>query len=194
VIVHEGDPAERFFLLTSGQGRHFIVTDTGRKIILLWLTPGQIFGGAAIVSTPVNYLASAELVSDGCVWSWDRPTIREFASRSYRLLDNAFSIAVTEHAAWLKAAYISISCDDARGRMAHLISSLACGIGRVTPEGIQLLIKNEDLANAANVTPFTASRVLREWQESGVVAKSRGMLLFKKPELLGDFEETSLKK
>jgi CRP/FNR family transcriptional regulator len=192
VVVHEGNPAERFFLLTSGQGRHFTLTRAGKKVILHWLTPGQVFAGAALASTPLNYLTSVELASDGCVWSWDRQTIRELVSRSPELLDNALSIALTEHVSWLIAANVSLSSDDARGRMAHLISSLACGIGRVTPEGIELPITNEDLANAAHVTQFTASRILRQWQNSGVVAKSRGALLLKKPELLGDFEETSL--
>jgi hypothetical protein len=33
------------------------------------------------------------------------------------------------------------------------------------------------LANAANVTPFTASRLISAWQRSGAVKKSRGKLL-----------------
>ena len=61
VIVHEGHPADRLFLLTSGHGRHFVTTGAGRKILLHWLTAGQIFGGAALLATPFRYLASTEL-------------------------------------------------------------------------------------------------------------------------------------
>jgi CRP-like cAMP-binding protein len=61
VVINQEDAAERFFLLTSGHGRQFVITGDGKKILLLWLTAGQIFGGAAILSTPSQYLASTEL-------------------------------------------------------------------------------------------------------------------------------------
>ena len=82
VIINQEDPAERFFLLTSGQGRHFVITSEGRKILLNWLTPGQIFGGAAILSTPFQYLASTEVLADSCALVWERQTIREIMSSS----------------------------------------------------------------------------------------------------------------
>jgi DNA-binding transcriptional regulator YhcF (GntR family) len=45
-------------------------------------------------------------------------------------------------------------------------------------------VMNEDLAEGANVTPFTVSRCLRDWQRAGILAKRRGMILLRKPELL----------
>jgi CRP-like cAMP-binding protein len=184
IVIHEGEAAERLFLLTSGHGRHFVLTRDGKKIPLHWLTPGQIFGAAAITSTPIDYLASTELLSDGCALIWSRPTIRRLVSKCPGLLDNALSIAVTEHLAWMLATQISLTSEDARGRIAHLLMSLATGIGIDTPDGIELQIKNEDLAAAANVTPFTASRALSRWQRAGVVTKKRGRLVLRKPELL----------
>jgi len=184
VITHEGDAAERFFLLTSGQGRQFVTTTEGRKILLYWLTAGQVFGGVAMLSTPIQYLASTELQSNSCAFMWDRQTMRNLVSRYPKLLDNALSIAATEHFAWAIAAHVSLSTDDARGRIAHLLVSLACGIGKATPAGLELQITNEDLASGANVTPFTVSRTLREWQRAGVVTKGRGKIMLRRPELL----------
>ena len=83
VIINLEDPAERLFLLTSGQGRHFVITSEGRKILLNWLTPGQIFGGAAILSTPSHYLASTEVVADSCALVWDTQTIREMIATCF---------------------------------------------------------------------------------------------------------------
>ena len=184
VIVHEQDPAERLFLLTSGQGRHFVLTANGRKVLLHWLTAGQVFGGAAMISTPSNYLASTEVLSDSCALVWDRETIRELVSRIPMLLDNALSIAVTEHIAWLIGAKISLSTDDAQSRIAHLLISLACGIGKSGPEGIEVPVGNEDLAAAANVTPFTISRSLSKWQQEGILRKGRNKVILRQPELL----------
>jgi CRP-like cAMP-binding protein len=184
VVLHEDDPAERVMLLTSGQGRHFVLTRDGRKILLRMLTPGQLFGGVAAMSTPAHYLASAEVLSDSCALAWDRKTMRELVTRYPKLLDNGLSIAVTEHVAWLVAALVSLTSDDAAGRIAHTLISLACGIGQASPDGVEIRIGNEDLASSANVTPFTVSRILKEWQREGVLTKGRGKLVLHKPELL----------
>jgi CRP-like cAMP-binding protein len=160
------------------------MSNAGRKTLLHWLTAGQIFGGAAILAYPTTYLASTELLTDGCALAWDRKTIRELVSRWPRLLENLFSISVTEHIAWLVAAQVSLTSDDARGRVAHFLLSLACGIGVVGSEGIELQIKNDDLASLANVTPFTASRAVSQWQRDGVMTKQRGKVVLRKPELL----------
>jgi CRP-like cAMP-binding protein len=47
-----------------------------------------------------------------------------------------------------------------------------------------MTVTNEDLAEGANVTPFTVSRCLSDWKSSGIVTKRRGKLLLRKPELL----------
>jgi len=184
VITHQDDPAERCFLLTSGRGRHFLITDQGRKILLHWLTAGQPFGGAAIVSTPMRYLVSTEVVADSCALVWERQIIRNLVSRCPQLLDNALSIAATEHTPWLISAHISLSSDDAQGRIAHLLVGLASGIGKVTSDGVEMKISNEDVADGANVTPFTVSRSLSHWERAGILSKRRGTILLRKPELL----------
>ena len=184
VIINQEDPAERLFLLTSGRGRFFAITSEGRKVLFQWLTPGQIFGGAAILSTPFHYLASTEVLADSCALVWERQTIREITSNCPLLLDNALSIAVTENIAWGIAAHVSLSADDARGRVAHLLVSLASAIGEATYDGVDVRVLNEDLAEGANVTPFTVSRCLRDWQHGGLVAKRRGGILLRRPELL----------
>src|SRR5512146_2485715 len=45
VVVSQGDSAQRLFLVTTGCARHFFITPGGRKLLLLWLPPGSIFGG-----------------------------------------------------------------------------------------------------------------------------------------------------
>jgi len=100
------------------------------------------------------------------------------------MLDNILSIAVTEHIAWLITANVSLTSDDAQGRIAHMLVSLACGIGKVGLNGVEIQIGNDDLAAGANVTPFTVSRSLSAWERDGVLKKGRGKVLLRRPELL----------
>jgi CRP-like cAMP-binding protein len=65
-----------------------------------------------------------------------------------------------------------------------VLVTFANGFGRKTSDGICVDLTNEQLANAANVTPFTASRILSSWQRIGAVAKTRGQLMLLSPQQL----------
>ena len=183
VAVHQGDAAQYLFLICKGRARHFYVTPQGKKIILLWLMEGQIFGGSALLPTPTEYLVGTEILRDTCLLIWPRRTIRGLAARIPRLLDNALSIA-TDYLTWYVAAHTSMVSHSAKQRLAQVLVTFANGFGRKTSEGTFLELTNEQLANAANVTPFTASRILSSWQRTGAVVKTRGQLILRFPEQL----------
>ena len=183
VITYQDRPAEHLYLLLTGRARYFFLTETGKKIILLWIPPGEIFGGAAMLTAPSTYLVSAETVSNSSMLVWDRATIRNLAGRCPRLVENAYS-ASHHYLVAYRAAHVSLMCDSARERLAHVLTALASGIGRKVAKGVELEIRNEELANEANVTLFTTSRLLNEWQRSGMLQKSRGKILLRSPELL----------
>jgi len=185
VLIREGYRARRLFLLTSGRGHHFVVTRNGRKLLLHWMTRGQIVGATAMLAADVRYLASAEVLVDSCALVWDTRAIRECAERFPVLLDNMLVIAYIEHVAWLVSAQISLVDDDARGRLAHLLLSLAVSIGRpMQGGGTELDITNEELADGAYTTHYTVSRVLSDWQRAGALVKGYGKVMLRKPQLL----------
>lgn len=183
VVTNQDHPAEHMFLLVSGRARYFYITPDGRKTLLLWIPPGETFGGAAFLSQPFPYLVSVEIVKNSFVLAWDRATIREFATGCPRLVENALLIAFDYLVAY-RAMHVSLTCHTARQRLATVLVNLASGIGRAVPEGIELDVSNEELANEANVTLFTASRMLSQWQRRGMVLKNRGKVLLRSPEQL----------
>jgi CRP-like cAMP-binding protein len=161
-----------------------VLTERGRKILLHWLTAGQLFGGAALLSDSSTYLASTEVLSDSCALAWDRKAMRKLVTGIPRLLDNALSIAVNEHIAWLIGAKVSLSSEDAESRVADFLIGLALGIGMTGPDGVVIPVANEDVAAGANVTRFTVSRFLSKWQREGILSKGRGKIILRRPELL----------
>ena len=183
VVTNQDHPADHLFLLLTGRARYFYITPDGQKTLLLWLPPGETFGMAATLSKPLQYLVSSETVKPSCVLVWDRATIRKFAARYPRLVENALLIAFDYLVAY-RAMHVSLTCHTARQRLATVLVNLASGIGHAVPGGIELDVNNEELANEANVTPFTASRLLSEWQRNGMVVKNRGKVLLRSPEQL----------
>jgi CRP-like cAMP-binding protein len=183
VVQNQGEPATRLFLLTSGRARYFYLTEDGKKILFLWLRPGDIFGGGALLEQPLSFLVNVETVKDSRMLVWDRATIRSLAVRYPRLHDNALSIA-WDYFTYYVATHTALVSNSARERVAGILINFAHGIGHEVPGGVQVDVTNEDLANEANVTVFTASRLLSEWQRNGAILKSRGKILLRSPERL----------
>lgn len=167
----------------TGRARHFFITEDGNKIILNWLVPGDTFGGYAVLATPASYLVSTETVKDSDALAWDHSTIRGLVERYPRLLDNGL-LTAGDYLAWYLAANVALSRHSARQRVAQVLLSLAKGIGQEVSGGTEMDFTNEELANAANVTLFTASRILNQWQRQGAVVKRRGKILLRSPDRL----------
>jgi CRP/FNR family transcriptional regulator, nitrogen oxide reductase regulator len=183
VITTQGARGDHLFLLTTGRARYFFVTEEGRKLILLWLPPGEIFGGAALLPKPSSYIASTEAVQPSRMLVWKRATIRGLAARYPRLMENLLSIDADYMSIYV-ATHEALTCHTARERLAGVLANLVWGFGRKASGGIELDVTNEDLANAANVSHFTASRLLNEWSRKGILTKERGKILLHSPELL----------
>lgn len=183
IVSHEGHPADHCYLLLSGRARFFTLTPDGEKILLFWIAPGEVLGGAAILAQRVDYLLSTETVKKSRFLVWDRATISTFCKKYPRLMSNALLI-VHDYMVLYRALHLSLACHSARQRLATVLVNLATGIGQKVPEGVQLDVNNEELANEAHVTHFTASRLMSEWQRNGMVIKRRGKVLLPAPELL----------
>ena len=183
VMSHQGEPADHLLLLWKGRARHFYETPNGKKLILMWITAGDAFGGAALVPRPSTYLVSTETVQDSVVLAWEAQTNQALARRFPLLLDNALFIA-TDQFSWYVSAHAALTSQSARERLAHILAELAPSIGQKVPGGVEIDVSNEELANSANITPYTASRLIGEWQKSGTVRKRRGKILLRSVERL----------
>lgn len=183
VIANQGDPANHLFLLTKGRARLSFTTWGGKEILLVWLAPGQILGAAALLSKPCFYLVTTEAAEDSTVLAWDRPTIRQLAKCHPQILENAI-LTAAEYLAWYCATHAALITESAQQRLSQVVLCLAQVIGRKVPGGVELDVINEELASAANITPFTASRLLSNWQRKGIIAKRRGKIVLRSPDRL----------
>lgn len=180
VISYEGTPADYFFMLARGRARFSVLTPEGKKLLLMWLPEGEVFGIAAIQSQPSNYVVSTETLRDSTMLVWDRATIRRLARRYPQLLGNLVDTSI-RYLTFYVATHVALNSQTASQRVARILLRLAEGIGRPVSGGVELDITNEELAQAANVTHFTASRLLSKWQHEKALVKSRGKIILRSP-------------
>jgi CRP-like cAMP-binding protein len=182
LITHQSYPADRLFLLWKGRARYFVDSPNGKKLILIWITPGHIFGAAALAHSPSTYLVSTE-VRNTSVLVWESPTIRALAREFSQLMVNAFHTTI-DYLSWYVGTHAALTSQSARERLAHVLLGYAPSIGQKVSGGIELDVTNEELAHAANITPYTTSRVISEWHRTGAVRKHRGRILLRSLEKL----------
>lgn len=183
VLSTEGEAANHFFLLLSGRARYFTLTEDGRRVILRWIQPSDVFGAMALMHEIDAYLVSTESVRDSELLVWSRVEIRRMVLRYPRLLENMLTIA-SEYFRWYITAHLALISHSAPQRLARVLFQLAKDIGHPVEDGIALDITNEELADAAHITRFSTSRLLGEWQRNGILSKRRGKLILSSSERL----------
>lgn len=188
VLSRQGHDAEKLFLFLEGRGRMFATTAKGDKVILLGVFPGDSAGGRSVLREPAKYLVSTETVVDSTLLVWSRTAFLPFLTKHPRILENGLLVA-SDYLESFQALLVAASYDTAGKRVARALDGWARSVGKKLDEGLMLHINNEELANQANVTIFTVSRLLSEWQRKGLLTKSRGKVVVRTSEALVDSVE-----
>lgn len=183
VLFRTGEPAKQLFVLRKGRVQFARLARTGREILMGILVPGEVFGLGTILPEPVGYIGTAESLESGEVSVWTRKTIQAFADEHPRLSENVLNVALRYVAAFAERHEMLVTVP-AEQRLAGALARLGVRTGIRKPSGVEVRIKNEQLASLADVSPFTASRLLKRWERDGVITKTRGIVQIIWPEKL----------
>jgi CRP-like cAMP-binding protein len=183
VIIRRGDEAEQLFLLTTGRAKYYELTREGDEMLLELLTPGDVFGLVAFLPPPTVYPCSVQAMRDCELRVWKHATIRRFADEHPQLTDNLMRIGVRRAAACANRL-VTTATEPAAHRLARALLDLGRRSGCVHDQAIHVDATNEDLSALANVSAFTTSRLLAQWQRNGTIVKKRGGVTIRFPEAL----------
>lgn len=171
-IFYEGDPAVRFWVVKEGQVKIIRYSTSGKEVVIEVISPGEIFGGAAMLMS--HQPASARALSDARTLSLP---IEEYK----RLLQEYPSIAVHVIEAlgnrMLDVIRVrTLASERVERRIAHILLKLAGKSGLQTTEGyrLQISLTRQDIADLADTTIETAIRVMSGFAKHGLVRTERG--------------------
>ena len=182
VLFRTGERAEQLFVLRKGRVQYGRLSSTGREVVMGILGPGDVFGLACLLPSS-NYIGTAEALDRGEVQVWSRHVIQRFAHKYPQVQGNVLQIALA-YVAEFADRLDRLMSGTAEQRLARAVTSLGVRIGTPSHSSIDILIKNEQLASLADVSPFTVSRLLKQWERDGVISKSRGIVRILSPENL----------
>jgi CRP-like cAMP-binding protein len=181
IIISAEEPASYLFLAEVGRVDFSVVTSDGREILLRRLVPGNTFGCAALLAEPMGYLGTAKSVNKTETLVWEHRVARQLAVAYPRLVENALH-AFLHYLALYAQWHIWFVSNTAQEKVTYALADLGARTGHVLPTGVEVDIKNEDLASFADVNFCKVSRILGTWERQKVVSKSRGKVLVLCPE------------
>jgi CRP-like cAMP-binding protein len=176
-----GDKAEHLFVVLRGRIRYSRLTADGDEITLRLFTPGETFGLATLLPDPPNHLGTAEAVRAGELLVWNHHEISQLSDRYPQLRTNGLLIAL-QLLGTVSDRHADLFEGRASNRMARALIDVGRRSGGIRPQGIDVRITNEQLGSLADVSRFTASRVLSGWSKAGVVTKERNIVHIHSPE------------
>jgi CRP-like cAMP-binding protein len=182
-ITSGGHRATHLFLVQSGRVHYYHLTKQGESVLLAWLVPGDVIGLVALLKSPSDYMATAEATSDCELLAWEHSVLRKLVSQHPLLGENGLQLALAYLRNYVQR-HIGLATKTAEERLAETLLKLGDQSGEVHPNGLEILATNDQLGALANISPFTASRLLGNWVRAGIVSKGRGRVLLHAPEAL----------
>ncbi len=183
-FFHQGEPAENFHILKSGQVRIFQTTPEGTQVLMHFIQSGQMFGAIAAFGVK-EYPASAQGDEPSSAWVWNANTMRELVAEIPALALNAL-----EHTAQiiqqLQERVRELQTERVERRVARALLRLARQSGKRIAEGVLIdhPLSRQDLAEMTGTNLYSVSRILSAWEKQGLVSSGRERIILCVPHKL----------
>jgi CRP-like cAMP-binding protein len=188
-VYYAGDIAERLYVVAEGKIKLFQHGTNGRNVLLDILSEGDFFGNLTVLGT-FSYPDTTQALTPACVLT--------IQSEGFgKILDEYPSLAIKTIQVMEKRLIAAnnqvfkISSFTVEKRIAYTLLELGKKLG-VQNENSLLIdapISREDLAEMTAATPETVSRVMKQFQNNGLIDTGRLWVSIKNLEELSKLTE-----
>ncbi len=169
-IFFEQDPGDSLLVIMRGTVKIYKASEHGQEKTLALLEAGDFFGEMGVFCGAPRS-ASAEALSDCEVLVIERDRFLELMN-GFPGLAAGVALALAERLRRTDEDLGRLAFRDARGRVVEALLQLSGTHGEPAGHGVRLTLRltHRELANYAGVSRETATRLLTELQDSGLVA------------------------
>jgi len=168
-LFREGDPFEAIAALRAGTVKTYVVDREGREHVLGFHLPGEVIGLNAIDGE--HYPCNAIALDTVMLCRFSFPKMAMLAARLPGLQAQLFRLLSRD----IGRAALLAGDWSADQRMAAFLIGLSQRLAArgLSPNRFQLTMARTDIANYLRLAPETVSRVLRRFQEDGLLGVER---------------------
>lgn len=181
----QNDPATHAYVLLEGRVKMLQITPNGQQITFRIMTPGQTYGGIALLHPKSGYPATAQAVEDSTAMAWDTVHLRELVKQEPSISLNVMSL-MHGYISELQERQKALVTDRVEQRIARNLLKLATQSGRKIEAGVSIDIPltRQDIAEMSGTTLFTVSRTLNEWERDKILEIGRERVVICDPHRL----------
>ncbi len=178
----QGDPAKHAYVLVSGRVKMVQITPNGQQITLRMMTPGQTYGGIAMLNPDAGYPATAQAVENSTAIAWGTEQLRRLAEKAPSISVNTMQL-MHGYILELQERQKALLTERVEQRIARILLKLAAESGKKTEEGmlIDMRLTRQDVAEMSGTTLYTVSRTLAEWERAGLLKIGRERVILREP-------------
>ena len=131
----QGDPATHAYVLVEGRVKMIQITPNGHQITMRIMTPGQTYGGIALLNPRAGYPATAQAVENSTALAWDTAHLRELVEKDPSISLNVMGL-MHGYISELQERQKALVTDRVEQRIARILLKLATQSGRKIDEGV----------------------------------------------------------
>ncbi len=165
-IFLEGDPAEGFFLVLSGQVKIYKLSLEGKEQVLHFVGPDEIFAEVPVYSGG-SYPAHADALRETKTLFFPRRGMRRLLAGDPNLAMNMLA-DLSRRLRQLTKLVENLSLKESPARLAAYLLHLSTELRQA--DEVELDVTKSQLATLLGTTPETLSRTLKKLSESGIIA------------------------
>lgn len=168
VLFHQGDVADRFYLLLDGQMKLTRVLPEGHEKLVEVIHAGQSFAEALLFSGAPNYPVSASALKGSSLVSIDGSHYRRILEEQPKIcLDLLATFSIRLHQRLNEIDTLTLA--NASRRVVRFL----CQEQEACNGPIQLNVPKRLIASQLGIQPETFSRILHRMIDAGVIAMER---------------------
>jgi CRP-like cAMP-binding protein len=175
VLFHEGDPGDTLHLIDKGRVALRIATPLGDVATIAVLGRGDVVGEMAVLEEGGRRGATVIALEATETLSIDRAQFLDLRRR-YPAVDLFLFEALMAHVRRIDAQLMEALFVPVERRVVRCLLSLAETYASEGQSDVDVTLTQDDLASLAGTSRATVNRVLRQAEEAGAVALSRGRI------------------
>ena len=181
IIIKQNSPASNALFLLSGLAKVYIEGLKGRNFIMSIAKPGRmIMGPGVYVNSRHTYTVSAITAVQACFINFDifRHLVRTNGAFAESLIKDISMKSLRTHTRMVNLAHKKMP-----GRLAEILLYFADDI--YNKNDFEMLLSRQELGEMTNMAKESTVRILKEFEESGIIQlNSAGIKILDKEKLI----------
>jgi CRP-like cAMP-binding protein len=180
----QGDEAKFLFVLLRGHLRAEQNTSSGAKVVIRYVSAGDVFGAVEALALK-RYPTTVAAVVNSVALAWPSRVWPRLAATYPKLAINILQMigSLLQDA---RLRTVEMQTEEVERRLARTLLRLANQAGRKEGRGIEIdfPIRRQDVAELSGATLYTVSRLLSSWERKGLTAGGRQRIVLRDPHRL----------